>query len=212
MPVPATLKINELFWSFQGEGSRYGISSVFLRLSGCSLRCPYCDTPQSWQNKGELMPLDQIMERIGSLMVSHPGAQLVVTGGEPLEQDLGPLVHRAVEAGFFIALETNGIRYQNLPIDWWAVAPKRESGYYIHPDLCRRADEIKLVVTPDLTLDHIRLVGEQAPKRPIFLQPDVYNGGVQACSMAFSLFEQAAIVGLNYVRVGMQLHRVYGVP
>lgn len=209
--MPDTLKICDLFASFQGEGCRFGVSSIFVRLSGCSIGCGYCDTPESWGG-GEAVPLDLLMGRIAELRRDHPGAQLVITGGEPLEQDLGPLVDRAKDSGFYVAIETSGLIVQDLPIDWWAVAPKAHLGFAIHEELLPRINEIKLVVGEALRVEDIRGLRSRLPGVPVFLQPDVYNHGPRAYAMVLDLIGCVERAGIEDVRVGMQLHRIYGAP
>ena len=158
------------------------------------------------------MTLGAIMEQIDALLSSHPRSQLVITGGEPLEQDLGPLLTCLVSRGLFVAIETNGTCFQDVPVNWWTVAPKRESAYFIHPQLIKRVHELKLVVTEDLEPEIIRRIGETVPGVPIFLQPDLYNQGPDAYRRTAALFHRAVAEGVGELRVGMQLHRIYGVP
>src|SRR5437868_13011300 len=75
------LRIAELFYSIQGEGSLVGVPSVFIRTSGCNLRCSWCDTPYtSWQPEGEDRTIDEIMQAVRA----HPARHVVVTGGESM--------------------------------------------------------------------------------------------------------------------------------
>src|SRR6184192_159154 len=75
------LKIAELFYSIQGEGSLVGVPSVFVRTSGCNLRCGWCDTPYtSWRPEGTERKLEEIVEQVQALGARH----VVVTGGEPM--------------------------------------------------------------------------------------------------------------------------------
>src|SRR5579885_2232990 len=75
------LKIAELFYSLQGEGALVGTPSVFIRTSGCNLRCAWCDTPYtSWNPEGAELSLDQIIQEVKA----HPARHVVVTGGEPM--------------------------------------------------------------------------------------------------------------------------------
>src|ERR1700688_359369 len=74
------LKIAEIFYSIQGEGSLIGVPSVFVRTSGCNLRCVWCDTPYtSWKPEGDERSLDEILEQV----TAFPARHVVVTGGEP---------------------------------------------------------------------------------------------------------------------------------
>ena len=99
-----TLKVYEIFHSVQGESSRIGLPTVFVRLTGCPMRCVYCDTEYAFSG-GSNMTLDQIMEKVASF-----GARYVtVTGGEPLAQkDCLPLLTRLCDAGYEVSLETGG--------------------------------------------------------------------------------------------------------
>ena len=96
--------MNEIFYSIQGESSFAGSPCVFIRLSGCNLRCAYCDTSYAYEN-GEKMELSAIMDKAASF-----GCSLVeITGGEPLLQEGTPLLISAlIEKGFQVLLETNG--------------------------------------------------------------------------------------------------------
>src|SRR5438477_2462200 len=75
------MKLSELFHSIQGEGKLTGVPSVFIRASGCNLRCVWCDTPYaSWNPEGEDVPVDQIVQRVNAYNCKH----VVLTGGEPV--------------------------------------------------------------------------------------------------------------------------------
>jgi len=98
------LKITEIFRSLQGEGDTVGFPTVFVRLTGCPLRCQYCDTAYAFGG-GEWMSLEAILERVQS----HATPYVCVTGGEPLAQpNCLPLLQRLCDAGFMVSLETSG--------------------------------------------------------------------------------------------------------
>jgi len=98
------LKVNEIFYSIQGESTYTGRPCVFVRLTGCNLRCSYCDT-QSAYEKGEEMAIARIMD----LVESYRCPLVEVTGGEPLIQKETPvLVQRLIERGYEVLIETNG--------------------------------------------------------------------------------------------------------
>jgi 7-carboxy-7-deazaguanine synthase len=98
------MKINEIFTSIQGETSFVGLPFTFVRLSGCNLRCSYCDTQYAY-DEGAEYPLDEVMAEVKKRAVSR----VVITGGEPLLQDeTDMLCSRLLDAGFTVLLETNG--------------------------------------------------------------------------------------------------------
>lgn len=99
-----TLRINELFFSLQGEAKTAGYATVFIRLSGCPLRCTYCDTEYAFQG-GEMLSLADILAQTQAYKVRH----VTVTGGEPLAQkNCLPLLSMLCDAGFEVSLETSG--------------------------------------------------------------------------------------------------------
>jgi 7-carboxy-7-deazaguanine synthase len=99
-----TLKINEIFFSIQGETTRAGLPTIFLRLTGCPLRCTYCDTAYAFHD-GDKMTLAEIMQTISD----YKSKQITVTGGEPLAQkNCRPLLEILCDAGYDVSLETSG--------------------------------------------------------------------------------------------------------
>ncbi len=208
MTGPQTLKINEIFWSFQGEGARTGIPSIFLRMGGCTVGCPYCDTKYAWR-KGTVKPIEKITADIGRFRQKHPLSQVVLTGGEPLEQNLAAITRALKEQHYFLSVETSGSFYQPLPIDWWTVSPKDVSDYNIHPGLIDYIDELKLVVNANLTLEVIRSIREQVKNVPIFLQPN--SASPERYAETYSLFMKCQETELEDVRCGVQLHTIYEV-
>jgi 7-carboxy-7-deazaguanine synthase len=101
---PITLRLTEVFFSLQGETSRTGLPTVFVRLAGCPLRCRWCDTPYSFQG-GETVTLEALLARVASYGVPT----VCVTGGEPLAQkNCLPLLSALCDAGYSVSLETSG--------------------------------------------------------------------------------------------------------
>lgn len=98
------LRVAEIFHSLQGETSRSGLPTVFVRLSGCPLRCSYCDTAYAFVG-GETMELAAVMERVATFQTPY----VTVTGGEPLAQQAClPLLRSLCDAGYSVSLETGG--------------------------------------------------------------------------------------------------------
>ena len=104
LSLDLTLKINEIFFSIQGETSRAGLPTIFIRLTGCPLRCAYCDTEYAF-HEGEQMTLAEIMELISTYKTRH----VTVTGGEPLAQkNCRPLLTILCDEDYDVSLETSG--------------------------------------------------------------------------------------------------------
>jgi 7-carboxy-7-deazaguanine synthase len=98
------LRINEIFHSLQGEADCVGFPTAFVRLTGCPLRCQYCDTEYAFHS-GEWFDLDAILLKVGELKAQH----VCVTGGEPLAQpNCLKLLERLCDAGYAVSLETSG--------------------------------------------------------------------------------------------------------
>ncbi len=116
------MRIAELFYSLQGEGSLVGVPSVFIRTSGCNLRCAWCDTPYtSWNPVGTELSLHQILDEVKA----HPARHVVVTGGEPMiAPDILPLTERLRAAGFHITIETAGTVFHPVACDLMSISPK----------------------------------------------------------------------------------------
>ena len=111
------MRVNETFISLQGEGHFTGTPAFFLRLSGCNLRCPFCDTKhQSFSEMSE--------EEIVAEASRHLPRHIVITGGEPALQLTQSLVDKLHQAGFFIQIETNGTLPLPKGIDWVTCSPK----------------------------------------------------------------------------------------
>jgi 7-carboxy-7-deazaguanine synthase len=116
------LRIAEIYKSVQGEGFLTGVESVFVRASGCNLRCWFCDTPYaSWNPEGEDLSVDDIAERADAYACEH----VVVTGGEPmLFAELIPLCERLRGAGHHITIETAGTLFLPVACDLMSISPK----------------------------------------------------------------------------------------
>lgn len=116
------MKIAELFYSIQGEGALVGVPSVFIRASGCNLRCAWCDTPYtSWHPEGVEMGLERILDEVKA----HPARHAVVTGGEPMiASEIVPLTERLGALGMHVTVETAGTVFQPVFCDLMSISPK----------------------------------------------------------------------------------------
>lgn len=145
------MRVNETFLSLQGEGRFTGVPAFFLRLSGCNLRCPFCDT--SHQSFTE-MTEEEIVRQAAASGVRH----IVITGGEPGLQLTASLVEKLHAAGLFVQVETNGTQPLPEGIDWVTCSPK--SGLIgAGAPVLREVDELKMLYKGEGTdlsqADHI---------------------------------------------------------
>ena len=122
MGNPVTLFISETFTSIQGEGLLTGVPSVFLRTSGCNLRCRWCDTPYtSWEPTGRRETLEGLM----AIVEASPARHVVITGGEPmLQAGIEPLTAAISAAGYHITIETAGTIFRPVAVDLLSISPK----------------------------------------------------------------------------------------
>jgi 7-carboxy-7-deazaguanine synthase len=190
------LHLAETFFSIQGEGMLTGVPSVFIRFTGCNLRCVWCDTPYtSWTPEGAERPLDDVVAEA----VSHDCGHVVVTGGEPMiHHQVGELCAKLKQAGQHITIETNGTVFRELACDLMSISPKlrnstpyqREGGRFAlqheelrwRPDLVRRlmaayAYQFKFVVAEPGDMEEVRAMVEQvqADPRRVMLMPEGTN-------------------------------------
>jgi 7-carboxy-7-deazaguanine synthase len=116
------VKISELFYSIQGEGKLTGVPSVFVRVSGCNLRCTWCDTPYaSWEPQGDDLSIAQIVDRI----TAYPARHVVLTGGEPMiMREIVALTEAIKSLGHHITIETAATVFQPVKLDLASLSPK----------------------------------------------------------------------------------------
>lgn len=194
------VRINEIFHSLQGEGFHTGTPAVFVRFSGCNLRCYFCDTQHQ---TGEMMTLDEIIAQVNQY---SNAPLLVLTGGEPsLFIDEAFVEELKQKTGKRIAIETNGTRPLPSNLDWVTLSPKNAfEGGTAEPCVLTRCDELKVVyLGQDLTqYDHI-----EAKHR--FLQPCFSEDEAQCQANMKSCVE--AVMNNPGWRLSLQIHRILNI-
>jgi len=177
-------KINEIFYSIQGEGFFTGTPAIFVRFSGCNLNCDFCDTQHQ---QGKEMSDEEILATISQ----YPAKHLVLTGGEPsLFIDFN-FVQFFKNAGYFIQIETNGTHPLPENIDWVTCSPKENL-------LLQEADELKVVYTGQNLLEF-----ENFKALHRYLQP---------CSMGNTEEVIDYIKSNPTWGLSVQLHRLLDIP
>lgn len=132
-------RINEIFYSLQGEGKYTGHAAVFVRFSGCNLRCPFCDTDFSHYTE---MTAAEIVSRVNEW--KNCGF-VVLTGGEPTLQVDKELVGMLKDEGFYVAMETNGTGHVPENVDWVTLSPKSCFVSHAPALVTMKVNEVKVV-------------------------------------------------------------------
>ncbi|GLS02961.1 7-carboxy-7-deazaguanine synthase [Chitiniphilus shinanonensis] len=204
----ASLRITEIFHSLQGETSRIGLPTVFVRLTGCPLRCTWCDSAYAFHG-GETMTLDAILDKVAGFGARH----VCVTGGEPLAQKpVLALMRMLCDAGYSVSLETSGA----LPVDEVDPRVSRivdlkapgsgevDKNLWANLDVLRPGDEIKFVLADRTDYDWAcRVIREYGLDRraPILFSP-VWESLPPATLAEWVLADHLP------VRMQVQLHKI----
>lgn len=190
------MRIAEIFYSIQGEGGLIGMPSVFVRTSGCNLRCSWCDTPYtSWNPEGEDLSLDEILDRTAQFTAAR---HVVLTGGEPMiAPGIAELSRRLRDRGRHITVETAGTVFTGVACDLMSISPKLKNStpegrwqpqhdrLRVQPEILKRLMaeypyQLKFVVAQaDDMLEVEELVGVlQADPEKVILMPEGVDPGV----------------------------------
>lgn len=231
MEITKTYRIKEIFYSLQGEGYNTGKAAVFVRFAGCNLRCPFCDTDFTG---GEEMTREEIISRalaaVTSSSIYAPNQLadcseietktddvslalsermlLVLTGGEPSLQADEALVDALHEAGFYIAIETNGTHVLPNGIDWVTCSPKDA------PVVLSRADEVKVVYRgQDVEEWYGKLKAQHYFLQPCDLRFESRSSGSDEGLQSYSTISEtiAYILTHPHWQLSMQMHKVAGI-
>ena len=139
------MRVNEIFYSLQGEGFLAGAPSVFIRLAGCPLRCRWCDTKYAWdQTAGAHYSIEKIVQTVQQ----WPSRFIVITGGEPMiNSELPHLVNELTASGKYITIETAGIAFiPDMPCDLMSISPKLSNSTPSDPKVAATHEDSRLDV------------------------------------------------------------------
>jgi 7-carboxy-7-deazaguanine synthase len=196
------LPLMEAFYTIQGEGNFSGYPAYFIRVGGCDVGCVWCDVKESWEaGKWPLVQVGEIVEEA----MKYPARLAVITGGEPLMYELGPLTRMLKEKGFQVNLETSGAYPVSGEFDWICFSPKKfkapVEGIY------EKANELKVVVFHKSDFEfaeaHAAKVKEDCVK---LLQPE--------WSKSSKIMEKIISYVKNHPkwRISLQTHKFMDIP
>jgi len=200
------MKINEIFYSLQGEGAWTGLPNIFIRTTGCNLRCSFCDTKYAYFN-GEEMTVIEIIEKI----CKYPCKYVCITGGEPLlQKDIVDLIDKLLKKGYKISIETNGSlsikkisAIKSLMISLDIKCPSsamHENNYIENINLLKKDDQLKFIIKNKNDYIYAKKILEKyKPACTVFLQP---VWGKNPRNLAKWIIND----GLN-VKLGLQIHK-----
>jgi 7-carboxy-7-deazaguanine synthase len=175
------LKVNEIFYSLQGESSNVGLPTIFIRLTGCPMRCSYCDTEYAFNN-GDNFTIDHILETISQ----YKAKNITVTGGEPLAQkECWDLLKRLCDKGYSVSLETGGaISIGNIDKRVKIIldiktpgSGEEKNNFWGNLELIKPQDEIKFVIADmkDYIWAKEILIREKLNEKALILFSPVFN-------------------------------------
>ena len=194
------LPVVETFHSVQGEGFWTGVSAFFIRLAGCDVGCSWCDTKHSWPV--DRHPMCEISDLVNQAIAAQP-FMVVVTGGEPLMQDLALLTQTLRRSGLRVHLETSGSHPLSGEFDWISLSPKQ----FKLPlkEIYALANELKVVVDGEDDLVWAEQSAQKVSAQTVkLLQPQWENPRSQQLVMDYVLSHPDW-------RVGLQTHKFLGV-
>ena len=207
--MATTYRVNEIFYSLQGEGFHSGTPAVFVRFSGCNLACPFCDTDFAAFSE---MTAEAIADRVEALLPEQKrsAAIIVLTGGEPaLQVDAALLAELHSRLSLPIHIETNGTHPLPAGIDWVTCSPKQGSEVVL-----KEADEVKVVFTETASGDVPGGHGWLAAERMVEPWREAVTAAhyfLQPCSCANEALVAAYILAHPWWRLSLQMHKYIGI-
>ncbi len=202
-----SLAIKSIFPTLQGEGPNAGQPAIFIRLGGCNLACDFCDT--EFEDFTE-MTLPAVLAAVAQAVQAEK--LVVITGGEPLRQNIAPLCEALIAQGFQVQIETNGILWRPLPEKVHIICSPKAGNttfYPLHPALASRITALKFLISTTHphyhTVPHLPNVAKDIP---VYVQPmDEHDATINAANTAraLSLCQQEGYY------LSLQTHKILGI-
>jgi organic radical activating enzyme len=208
------IRVVEIFRTVEGEGSWVGFPVSFIRLEGCNLRCPWCDTPYSYDGKSfELMSIEEIFERVNKFGLKR----LCITGGEPfLTPELPDLAEIFLKNSYKVLIETNGTLWNEKIKDIYTenlfiVCSPKPPFYTIHRGLIPYISELKYVIDKNIRIEDIYKPDllKEIKNKTLILQPE--SNLKERVEKALKIQDKLLEKGIES-RIIPQCHKVLGLP
>lgn len=207
------LKVQKIFKTLQGEGPNVGAPAIFIRLGGCNLACSFCDT--EFEDFIEV-ELNEIISQISRLSLNDRGVKsvnlVVITGGEPLRQQISPLCDRLIEDNYAVQIETNGTIYRTIPKEVEIIcSPKVVAGNYlsVREDMLPKISAFKFLISANIKeYSSVPELGQKRCNIPVFVQAmDEYKEEINVQNLKLAV----DIAINNSYRLSYQIHKNLGI-
>ncbi|XXQ68890.1 7-carboxy-7-deazaguanine synthase QueE [Neisseriaceae bacterium B1] len=205
MTTEPIYRIVEIFETLQGEGYNTGMPSVFIRFGKCNLACHWCDTNY---NQFGAMSLAQILAKVHEFSAKN----IIITGGEPtIQPQINILLNQLKSEGYFIAMETNGLKDVPPQIDYIATSPKRLYAQAYEKHCLKRADEVRIVVDSDDVDDFCEWIEQKIQAARYYLSPCEQNGEMNLLQTITLLGKLNARPHKPHWQLSIQTHKLAGI-
>ena len=196
--------IVEIFESLQGEGFNTGMPAIFIRFGKCNLACPWCDTDYQTFS---LMTLQQIADQVTAFSEKN----IIITGGEPtIQPNLENLLSYFKTLGYFLAIETNGLKPVPPQIDYIATSPKRLYRHKYQQRCITLADEVRIVNDDENILSFCREIAKKIEAKHYFLSPYEQQGEMNLLDTIRKLGQLNENAEIKW-QLSIQTHKLVGI-
>ena len=196
--------IVEIFESLQGEGFNTGMPAIFIRFGKCNLACPWCDTDYQTFS---LMTLQQIADQVTAFSAKN----IIITGGEPtIQPNLEKLLSYFKTLGYFLTIETNGLKPVPPQIDYIATSPKRLYRHKYQQRCITHADEVRIVNDDENILSFCREIAKKIEEKHYFLSPCEQQGEMNLLDTIRKLGQLNENAEIKW-QLSIQTHKLVGI-
>ena len=203
-------RLHAIFSSLQGEGRNVGRPATFIRFSTCNLACSWCDTHKNEKMQATTFDVLRHLKEFGNKSV-------IITGGEPtIQPDIDELLQELKAAGYWLALETNGVVAPSRPelYDYIAVSPKPQYlSRYLEETMLHKANEVRIVATTDEIVAFCRVMRERIQAENYYISPLEQDGRIHY-RRALTLLKKVNKLNPDQLppwSLSIQMHKVLGI-